>query len=169
MSELAVEVVRSKKRKKTAQAYILEGRLRVLIPAGLEPEVEAELVGDLVRKTKKRVSSEGADLSSRAAKLAKQYGLPTPETIDWSNRQLRRWGSCTVSEGRIRISDRLASMPEWVLDWVIIHELAHLVVPNHGPRFHEIVNQYNLGERAEGYLIAMNEIAPLTKGPPIGI
>ena len=83
-----------------------------------------------------------------------------PATIDWSNRQLRRWGSCTVSEGRIRISDRLASMPDWVLDWVILHELAHLVVPHHGPPFQQIVSQYQLGERAEGYLIARSEICP---------
>ena len=157
MSELAVEVVRSKKRKKTAQASIVEGRLRVLIPAGLEPDAEAGLVADLVRKTTRRVSSEGVDLHSRAAKLAKQYGLPTPATIEWSGRQLRRWGSCTVSEGRIRISDRLASMPDWVLDWVILHELAHLVVPHHGRLFQQIVSQFQLGERAEGYLIARSE------------
>ncbi len=158
MSELSVEVVRSKKRKKTAQAYIVEGRLRVLIPAGLAPDAEAGLVADLVRKTTRRVISEGVDLHSRAAKLAKQFGLPTPATIEWSNRQLRRWGSCTVSEGRVRISDRLASMPVWVLDWVILHELAHLVVPHHGALFQQIVSKYQLGERAEGYLIARSEI-----------
>ena len=160
MSELAVEVVRSKKRKKTAQAYVVDGRLRVLIPAGLEPDTEAGLVADLVRKTTRRLSSEGVDLHSRAVKLAKRYGLPTPTTIGWSNRQMRRWGSCTVSEGRIRISDRLASMPDWVLDWVILHELAHLAVPNHGPRFQQIVSQYELGERAEGYMLARSEISP---------
>ncbi|CAN5794137.1 M48 family metallopeptidase [soil metagenome] len=158
MSELSVEVVRSKKRKKTAQAYVVDGRLRVLIPAGMEPSAEAGLVADLVNKTTRRVSSADVDLGKRATELAKQYGLPTPATIEWSNRQLRRWGSCTFSQGRIRISDRLASMPEWVLDWVILHELAHLVVPNHGPGFQEIVSQYALGERAEGYLIARSEI-----------
>lgn len=157
MSELPVEVVRSNKRKKTAQAYIVEGRLRVLIPAGLEPNAEAGLVADLVRKANRRVSSESVDLLSRATKLAKEYHLPTPASIEWSNRQLRRWGSCTVSEGRIRISDRLASMPDWVLDWVILHELAHLEAPNHGAHFQEIVRQYKLGERAEGYLMAMTE------------
>lgn len=158
MSELSVDVVRSMKRKKTAQAYIVDGRLRVLIPAGLEADAEAALVEDLVRKATRRVSSAGVDLDTRAAILAKRYSLPEPTAIEWSNRQLRRWGSCTVSEGRIRISDRLASMPDWVLDWVILHELAHLAVPNHGPRFQEIVSQYELGERAEGYLIARSEI-----------
>lgn len=157
MSELAVEVVRSKKRKKTAQAYIVDGRLRILIPADMEPGAEAGLVEDLVRKTRRRVSSADVDLPARARKLAKRYGLPEPVKIEWSHRQLRRWGSCTVAEGRIRISDRLASTPEWVLDWVILHELAHLEVPDHGSRFQKIVSQYKLGERAEGYLIAMTE------------
>jgi predicted metal-dependent hydrolase len=64
-----------------------------------------------------------------------------------------------VSEGRIRISDRLATVPDWVLDWVILHELAHLAVPDHGERFQALVSQYELGERAEGYLIAMSEAA----------
>jgi predicted metal-dependent hydrolase len=162
MIQPSVEIVRSKKRKKTAQAYLVDGRLRVLIPAGMDPDAEAGLVEDLVRRTTRRISSEGVDLHSRARKLAKQYGLPEPATIEWSNRQLRRWGSCTVSEGRIRISDRLASMPDWVLDWVILHELAHLAVPNHGPQFQQIVSQYQKGERAEGYLIAMTEMAAAT-------
>lgn len=159
MDDLSVEVVRSKRRKKTAQAYMLDGRLRVLVPAGLEPEFEAGLIEDLVTKTRRRISSEDVDLSVRARRLAKRYGLPVPVSIEWSNRQLRRWGSCTVSEGRIRISDRLATMPDWVLDWVILHELAHLVVPDHGERFRALVSQYELGERAEGYLIAMSEAA----------
>ena len=159
MSDLSVEVVRSKRRKKTAQAYMLDGRLRVLVPAGLEPEFEAGLIEDLVTKTRRRISSGDVDLGVRARRLAKRYGLPVPMSIEWSNRQLRRWGSCTVSEGRIRISDRLATMPDWVLDWVILHELAHLAVPDHGARFQALVSQYELGERAEGYLIAMSEAA----------
>jgi predicted metal-dependent hydrolase len=159
MNDLSVEVVRSKRRKKTAQAYMLDGRLRVLVPAGLEPEFEAGLIEDLVTKTRRRISSGDVDLSVSARKLAKRYGLPVPVSIEWSNRQLRRWGSCTVSEGRIRISDRLATVPDWVLDWVILHELAHLAVPDHGERFQALVSQYELGERAEGYLIAMREAA----------
>ena len=157
MNDLSVEVVRSKRRKKTAQAYMLDGRLRVLVPAGLEPDFEAGLIEDLVTKTRRRISSGDVDLNVRSRRLAKRYGLPVPVSIEWSNRQLRRWGSCTVSEGRIRISDRLATMPDWVLDWVILHELAHLAVPDHGERFQALVSQYELGERAEGYLIAKSE------------
>ena len=71
--------------------------------------------------------------------------------------QRQRWGSCTVDSGDIRISDRLVDVPPWVLDSVLIHELAHLVVPNHGPDFESIVNRYPLNERATGYLMAVSD------------
>jgi hypothetical protein len=48
-------------------------------------------------------------------------------------------------------------MPAWVLDWVLIHELAHLEVPDHGPRFKSLVDRYELAERATGYLMARSE------------
>lgn len=92
-----------------------------------------------------------------ARRLARRYDLPAPQTIEWSDPQLARWGSCTSLKGSIRISNRLATMPEWVLDWVIVHELAHLEVADHGERFQELVGRYELSERAQGYLIAKSE------------
>ena len=46
-------------------------------------------------------------------------------------------------------------MPAWVRDYVVMHELAHLLVAGHGPRFWELVNRYPLTERARGYLMAV--------------
>ena len=157
MSDLPVEVVRSRKRKRTVQAYIVDGRIRVLVPAGLPGEEEARLVDSIVARATRRFSSTTVDLPARARRLARRYQLPVPATIEWSDRQLSRWGSCTPSDGKIRISNRLATMPEWVLDWVLVHELAHLAVPDHGDRFKALVSRYELGERAEGYLIAKSE------------
>jgi hypothetical protein len=157
MSDLEIEVVRSKKRKRTVQAHLVDGKLRVLVPAGLGQEEEARLVATMAARANRKLSSAGVDLIERAKWLAGRYGLPTPSSIEWSDRQLSRWGSCTASEGRIRISNRLASMPEWVLDWVMVHELAHLVEANHGERFKELVGRYELGERAKGYLMAKSE------------
>jgi len=157
MIDLAVEVVRSEKRKRTMQAYVVGGKLRVLVPAGLPPEQESRLVESMVARATRKLSSAGVDLAARATQLATKYGLPTPSSIEWSDRQLRRWGSCTASDGTIRISNRVASMPGWVLDWVLIHELAHLEVANHGQRFQTLVGRYELGERAKGYLMAKSE------------
>ena len=82
---------------------------------------------------------------------------PYATSITWSKVQRQRWGSCTVGSGDIRISDRLVDVPPWVLDSVIIHELAHLVVPHHGPEFDRIVQRYPLHERATGYLMAVSD------------
>ena len=65
-----------------------------------------------------------------------------------------RWGSCTPADGSVRISVRLAPFPLWVLDYVLVHELAHLAVADHSPRFWALVDRYPLSERARGYLIA---------------
>ena len=157
MSDLPVDVIRSARRKRTLQAYVAEGRIRVLVPAGLPSEVETKMVEELVAKVKARMAPPAVDLVERAAQLADRYGLPTPAEIEWSDRQSRRWGTCLSATRNIRISRRLATMPLWVLDWVIVHELAHLEVPNHGAGFKALVGRYELAERAEGYLIAKSE------------
>jgi hypothetical protein len=93
-------------------------------------------------------------VAARAAALAAQYGLPQPSSVRWVENQQSRWGSCTPYDGSIRISNRVAEFPGWVLDYVLMHELAHLVVAGHGPRFWRLVDRYPKAERAKGFLIA---------------
>jgi predicted metal-dependent hydrolase len=154
MTDLPIDVIRSQRRKRTVQASVVEGRLQVRVPHGLSPERENELVERASQQIRRRVSSAGINLTKRARQLAARYALPTPMSVEWSSRQMKRWGSCTPDEGRIRISNRLTSVPIWVLDSVLVHELAHLQVEDHGPGFDELVNRYELSERAKGYLIA---------------
>jgi predicted metal-dependent hydrolase len=157
MTDLPVDVIRSRRRTRTAQAYEVGGRLRVLIPAHLSEGEEAAVVEELVGKITRKLASTTTDLETRARDVAARYGLRTPTRVVWSERQTSRWGSCSPREGTIRISSRLAGMPHWVLDWVLVHELAHLEVSNHGERFKALVGRYPLAERAEGYLIAKSE------------
>lgn len=157
MTDLPVDIIRSRRRKRTASAYIASGRLRVMVPDGLDAEEESRLVDSMVARLSRKIASREVDLDRRSRELARKYGLPVPTAITWSGRQMRRWGSCTPAEGRIRVSNRLASMPEWVLDSVIVHELAHLEESNHGPRFQALVSRYELTERAKGYLMAKTE------------
>ena len=127
------------------------------IPAWMSPGDERRFVGDVVARIERQRHSERVDLESRARRLADQYDLPTPSSIRWSKTQRLRWGSCTPGSGDIRISDRLVDAPPWVLDHVIVHELAHLVHADHSPAFHELVARNPLSERAIGYLMALND------------
>ena len=76
-----------------------------------------------------------------------------PESVRWVENQSTRWGSCTPGERTIRISSRLQHMPQWVVDYVIVHELAHLVETHHNERFWAWVDNYPQAERAKGYLM----------------
>jgi predicted metal-dependent hydrolase len=72
--------------------------------------------------------------------------------VAWSDAQGRRWGSCTVGTGAIRVSSRLRPFPSYVLDYVLVHELAHLLVADHSREFWELVARFPQTERARGFL-----------------
>lgn len=162
-----VEVVRSPRRRKTVQAREVNGVLRVSIPATMTKADEDRWVVEMVRRMERRSASDAVDLHRRAEHLATRFGLPKPTLIKWSDNQEWRWGSCTPSDGTIRISSRLTAEPGWVLDYVIVHELAHLDVPRHGAGFWDLVNRYPLTERARGFLIARGLEPPTGGGPRV--
>jgi predicted metal-dependent hydrolase len=138
----------------------VDGVVRVSIPATMTRAEEERWVAEMVRRLERSARTEGIDLAERAAGLADRHGLPRPGSIRWVDNQDLRWGSCTPTDGTIRISSRLAGEPAWVLDYVIVHELAHLVVPGHGRRFWALVQRYPRTERARGWLMAR------ASGPP---
>lgn len=156
-SRYPVEVIRSERRVKTVSARIIDGVIRVRIPAWMSKADEEKFVNDVVQKIEQERRSHAVDLEARARRLADEYELPYPDSIKWSKTQQQRWGSCSVHSGNIRISNRLVDVPPWVLDHVIIHELVHLVVPDHSPAFHELLNRHPLSERALGYLMAVSD------------
>jgi predicted metal-dependent hydrolase len=95
-----------------------------------------------------------AELEARARQLARVYfdAQVEPVSVRWVTNQRGRWGSCTPADGTVRLSDRLRPMPAWVVDYVLVHELAHLRVPGHGPDFWALVERYPRAQRARGYL-----------------
>ncbi|HEY3811059.1 MAG TPA: YgjP-like metallopeptidase domain-containing protein [Acidimicrobiales bacterium] len=151
---MKVEVVRSARRRKTVQARQVGGVLRVSIPANMTAADEERWVAEMVRRMERRAATDGVDLVARAEALADRYDLPRPAAIRWVDNQEWRWGSCTPSDGTVRISSRLVGEPSWVLDYVIVHELAHLRVPHHNDRFWALVRRYPRAERAYGFLLA---------------
>ena len=79
-------------------------------------------------------------------------GKPFPASVRWVTNQNTRWGSCTSKDAAIRLSHRLKGMPEWVVDYVLLHELAHLLEPNHSARFWALVDAYPHTVKAKGFL-----------------
>jgi predicted metal-dependent hydrolase len=152
---MEVEVVRSVRRRKSVSARIVDGRIVIRMPHWMTKAQEREYVESLVAKLVRQHTAKAVDLPARARELARRYDLPEPTTIRFVSNQSSRWGSCTPSAGDIRISDRIAGFPAWVLDAVIVHELAHLVELGHGPEFQALADRYPKQERAYGFLLAM--------------
>lgn len=152
-----VEVRRSTRRVRTVTAFREGGRTVVAIPARFTRTQEREWVRRMVTRLvvqEERRRPSDAELAARAAALSERYlgGQVHPTSIVWSSRQGRRWGSCTPADGTIRISTRVQGMPGWVLDYVVLHELAHLVHGGHGQQFWALLESYPRLERARGFL-----------------
>jgi predicted metal-dependent hydrolase len=155
-----VEVRRSQRRRRTVSAYRDGERVVVLIPDRFSRAEETEWVERMLARLaarEERIRRTDDELLIRARKLTSRY-LPdhasrvVPTSVRWVTNQNGRWGSCTPDDGTIRISHRIQEMPDWVVDYVLLHELAHLVVPSHNARFWELVGRYPKSERAQGYL-----------------
>lgn len=56
-------------------------------------------------------------------------------------RQILRWGSCSLRTRNLYVSDRLKGGPEELIEYLLVHELCHLGVPNHSPAFWELVSR----------------------------
>ena len=153
-----VEVVRSARRRRTVSAYRDGDRTVVLLPARTSAADELRWVDAMVARLAKadaRRKPSDAGLAARAAALSARHfgGRARPASIRWVTNMRGRWGSCTPADRTIRISDRLAGAPTWVLDYVLVHELAHLIVPEHSAAFWELVAAYPRAELARGYLL----------------
>jgi predicted metal-dependent hydrolase len=155
-----VEVRRSARRRRTVTAYREMGRTVVLIPAAFSPAEErrwvAQMVAKLHTREERRRRSLGGDdeLMARARVLSTAHldGLAEPASVRWVDNQHRRWGSCTPADRSIRLSSRLRAMPDYVVDYVLVHELVHLLEPGHDERFWALVARYPRAERARGFL-----------------
>ena len=152
-----VEVRRSHRRTRTVSAYRKDGKVIVMIPARFTRAEEAEWVDTMLGKlarTEQRGRRTDEQLMKRAGGLSRTHldGRVMPTSVRWVSNMSSRWGSCTTGDGTIRLSDRLQGMPQWVIDYVLLHELAHLIEPNHSPRFHALLVDYPHTDRAKGFL-----------------
>jgi predicted metal-dependent hydrolase len=159
----AVKIITSRKRRRTVAARMRSGVLELLVPASMplvEREHWAEVMSRRLERRAARSRPTDGRLEQRARQLNERHfdGLLRWRSIGFAEME-RQWGSCTFTDGAIRIARRAASLPDWVLDHLLVHELAHLVHSDHGPDFHELENRYPLTERAKGYLLAVDSMA----------
>ncbi len=156
--DFQVEIIRSTRRRKTIQAKLVDDVLKIYLPNGLTEREEEKWISymkDRFLKKRKLIGDEKL-LMERARRINKKFFNGSLDfTIKYVSNQNKRFGSCTPETKMIRISDRVAKMPSWVQDYVILHELTHLIHPNHSKEFWDKVNEYKYTERAKGYLIAV--------------
>jgi predicted metal-dependent hydrolase len=165
--DTAVEVRRSARRRRTVSAYRDGDRVIVLIPARFTAAEEQDWVNRMVDRVvgagRPRPRAGDAGLARRARELSERYldGRAVPLSVRWVPVMRTRWASCTPADRTIRLSRRLQELPTWVQDYVLVHELAHLIESGHGPRFWQLVERYPRTERARGYLDGISAAAQL--------
>ena len=157
-----IEIRRSARRRRTAQARWEAGRIVVMVPAGLRPAEEQRLVDGLVAKVNRsaaRPRTRGDQwLDEIAVRVARAHLDPVvgrevrATSIRWVSTMERRWGSCTIGTGRIRIADTLGTAPLHVVEAVVFHELVHLVEPGHTARFRSLEALYPQHDLARNWL-----------------
>ena len=158
-----VEIRASPRRKKTGTAHWAGSRIVVQIPARLRGRERAAFVDDLVeRLVAQRPQNAGGDasLEERARVLAELYNDGVlPSAVRWVTNQRTRWASCSPATRDIRVSDRLRQCPEWVIDAVLVHELAHLQEADHSAAFYDLANRHPRQRESalflEGYALGL--------------
>jgi predicted metal-dependent hydrolase len=161
MDTSQITIIRSSRRKRTIQTKYAQGRLWIYLPAGMNKTEEIKWVDKMIKRNerseqKRTTRKNDVWLFHRAQVFNKKFFAGELDfSIIYVSNQNSRFGSCTSADKTIRISEKVKTMPSWVQDYVIIHELTHLIYPDHSKKFWEKVNQYPYAERAKGYLIAI--------------
>ena len=157
-------VIRRTARRKTGLAAFWEaGQAVIAVPARLSVEDEQYWVPRMVAKleqgTRTQLGRDGMQpsdeaLLQRRLSLSREYlgARAVPVSVRWVRNQNSRWGSATPARKTIRISHHVQGMPEWVLDYVLLHELVHLIHANHSPAFWALLASYPQVDMAKSFL-----------------
>lgn len=147
---------------------MLGDAMELRVPGWMRDDEAREWAGRMwrrLRTAQRRARPADTDLDARAQLLNRRFfdGRLRWHSISWAAQE-RRWGSCSPDAGVIRISEQLRAAPGWVVDYVVVHELAHLEQPGHGPAFWTLVKRYPLTERARGFLRGLEHAGSRARG-----
>jgi hypothetical protein len=150
-------VVRKERRRRSISAFRQGGVIEIHIPAKMSKRQELEIIPEMIAMVLRREGrSRKTDLQllEIGMELLEKY-LPdfdvAPASINWRNMS-ERWGSCTTVDRTIRISDRLIGAPNYVLNYIIFHELIHLRIPGHDQDFYNYLNRFTDQQKCEAFL-----------------
>jgi len=150
-------VVRKERRRRSISAFRQGGVIEIHIPAKMSKRQELEMIPEMIAMVLRREGrSRKTDLQllEIGMELLTKY-LPdfdvVPASINWRNMS-ERWGSCTTVDRTIRISDRLIGAPNYVLNYIIFHELIHLRIPGHDQDFYNYLNRFTDQQKCEAFL-----------------
>ena len=152
-----VRVIKSSRRRRSISAYREHGAIVIQVPAHLSNSKIQEVIPEMVEKILSREAREKMSdeaLFDRSLELLARY-LPEfrvkPVSVLWRSMN-ERWGSCTTLDRTIRISDRLNGAPDYVVDYLLVHELIHLEIADHGPDFESLLSRFERADLASAYL-----------------
>lgn len=161
--EIAVFVRRDKRLKKSSRwQWEAGGSILLRIPYRLPKRQLPDLLKQISQRLDQRIQQAkrrtDADLQERAEFINRKYfgGKIEWKAIRWVGNMNHRLGSCTnggSTDGHIRISDKIKDWPQWVIDYVIAHELVHRLHSDHSKAFWAMLTQgYPKTERARGFI-----------------
>ena len=157
VDEGEIIVIRSRRRKRNVSAYRQAGRIVISIPARMSKADERAVIPEMIAKVRAMEvlpDREPDALIARAMELLSRYAPEIgriPASVEWRT-MAERWGSCTSVDGTIRLSTRLKSAPDHVLDYVLFHEAIHLLHEDHGSEFQELLARFPQGGVSQAYL-----------------
>jgi predicted metal-dependent hydrolase len=108
--------------------------LRVQVRPGADEEKRKEILADWYRT---QLKLEAPPL---IAKWEQLMGVQVERFF--VQRMKTKWGSCNHTAGTIRLNTELAKKPKECLEYIVVHEMAHLLEPTHNDRFIEIMNLF---------------------------
>lgn len=123
-------------------------------------DVRSQLPQDLPEEEQRALRNRARrELPARLHELAAIAGLSVRKVSIRNQRQ--RWGSCSAS-GLICLNWRLVTMPDWIRDYVLYHELMHLKRMDHSPKFWALVERVCPDYRAARRWLRRHALAPHT-------
>ena len=150
-------VVRSARRKKTYTLQPAGDAWKLAVPQRFDVTANLAGIAELLERAQRRRANaprSDDELRALAEELNQRYfgdGIE-PGSVRWTGNQRRRFASASGLTGDIRVSDRLRNVPRWVLEAVLVHELAHLRHLDHSPAFRALANRHPRTADAEIFL-----------------